>query len=105
VDLGHPDDPVGIEFPKPAIKSSGNGKVYYVKPIVHNNYSVGAYKHETAFMPIFQSEFFLAWRPDTGIVPGDIIKWEAPGTRQYLVLELGSRHSISKLRYVLKYSE
>src|SRR3990172_2752779 len=104
-DLGHQDDPVGIEFPKCAIKSSGNGKVYYVKPIIHNNYSVGAYKHETAFEPIFQSEFFLAWRPDTGIVQGDILKWESPSTRQYLVFEIGSQQSIQKLRYAIKYQD
>ncbi len=104
-DLGHPDDPIGIEFPKPAIKSSGSGKVYYVKPIVHNSFSVGANKHETAFDPIFQSEFFLAWRPDTGIVQGDILKWESPSTRQYLVLEIGSQHSTGKLRYAIKYHD
>jgi hypothetical protein len=106
-DLGHIDDPIGIEFPKSAIRSIGNGKVYYVKPIVHNSFSVGANKHETAFDPMFQSDFFLHWRPDTGILHGDILKWESPSTRQYLVLEIGSNwkdtNSDSKLRYAIKY--
>ncbi|CAG0982905.1 hypothetical protein METP3_02188 [Methanosarcinales archaeon] len=102
--LGHKDDPIGVEFAKSAHKSSGNGKVYYIKPIVHNNIHLTSFKHETAFEPIFQSELFLDWRPDSGIIHGDILKFETTN-RQYLCLDLRGNYMGSPLRYAIKYHD
>jgi hypothetical protein len=87
--LGHIYNPNGIEFSKLAIKSEGNGKVYYVKPIIHNSISVTTFEHETGFSPIFQSELFFAWRPDAGLVGGDIVSLPS-STIQYLCLNARS---------------
>jgi hypothetical protein len=111
--LGHIYNPNGIEFPKLAIKSGGNGKVYYVKPIIHNSINITPFEHETGFAPIFQSELFFAWRPDAGLVGGDIVSLPSPSTVQYLCLNArSSQKSLSPasaetptLYYAIKYHE
>lgn len=102
--FGHDKDPIDIEFPKFAIKSSGNGKVYYVKPIIHNSFILTGFRHETSFDPIAQAELFMAWRPDSGLVDGDIIALPAPSTLKYLLKALNSPDAATPLYYGMKYN-
>jgi len=88
----------GISFvPMPsyyAYKSLGNGKVYYVKPIVNNLASQLA--------PILQSEFFFMWSETQGLVDGDIVAIEAQTTK-YLCKALNSPDSLNRLTFAIKY--
>ncbi len=102
--FGHIYDPCGVEFPKLAIKSSGNGKVYYCKPVVHNSITLYGFRHETSFDPIALSDLFIAWRPDSGLVDGDIIALPAPSTKKYLLKSLNSADSAVPLYYGIKYN-
>ncbi len=102
--FGHIYDPCGVEFPKLAIKSSGNGKVYYCKPVVHNSITLYGFRHETSFDPIALSDLFMAWRPDSGLVDGDIIALPAPSTKKYLLKSLNSVDSAIPLYYGIKYN-
>ncbi|MCX9073745.1 MAG: hypothetical protein OIN88_03685 [Candidatus Methanoperedens sp.] len=102
--FGHSQDPVGIEFPKLAIKSSGNGKVYYCKPVVHNSITLYGFRHETSFDPIALSDLFMAWRPDSGLVDGDIIALPSPSTKKYLLKSLNSVDKATPLYYGIKYN-
>jgi hypothetical protein len=101
--FGHIYNPIGIEFPKLAIKSSGNGKVYYVKPIVHNSISSTGFRHEMSFDPIYLSELFIAWRPDGGLIDGDIIAVTGV-TKKYLLKAINSADSAVPLYYGIKYN-
>ncbi|SNQ59541.1 hypothetical protein [Candidatus Methanoperedens nitratireducens] len=88
----------GISFvPLPtyyAYKSAGNGKVYYVKPIMNNLNSQLA--------PIFQSELFFMWTESQGIVDGDVVAIEGSSTK-YLCKALDSPDSVSRINFAIKY--
>ena len=88
----------GISFsPTPsyyAYKSSGNGKVYYIKPIVHNQ--------ANSITPIFQSELFFAWSETVGLIDGDIVAIQGQTTK-LLCKSLDSPDSTNRLTFAIKY--
>lgn len=77
-----------------AYKSQGNGKVYYVKPIIHN--------HAGQMMPIMQSELFFPFSENVGLIDGDVIAIEG-ATTKYLCKSLDSPDSIARLNFAIKY--
>ncbi len=77
-----------------AYKSQGNGKVYYVKPIIHN--------HAGQLMPIMQSELFFPFSEAVGLVDGDVIAIEG-ATTKYLCKSLDSPDSTGRLNFAIKY--
>jgi len=77
-----------------AFKSSGNGKVYYVKPIVNNLPST--------LSPIFQAELWFPWSETVGLIDGDVIAIEGQTTK-YLCKALDSPDSATRLTYGIKY--
>ena len=90
-------DMVGIVFPLCpylAYKSTGNGKVYYVKPIICNT------RDERT--PIFQSEIFFAFDEGVGLVDGDVIAIEGQTTK-YLCKALDSPDNTQRLTFAIKY--
>ncbi|HYN44890.1 MAG TPA: hypothetical protein VER35_02725 [Candidatus Limnocylindrales bacterium] len=90
-------DMQGIVFPLCpylAYKSTGNGKVYYVKPIICNS------RDERT--PIFQSEIFFAFDENVGLVDGDVIAIEGETTK-YLCKALDSPDSTTRLTFAIKY--
>ena len=90
-------DMAGIVFPLCpylAYKSSGNGKVYYVKPIICNS------RDERT--PIFQSEIFFAFDEGVGLVDGDVIAIEGQTTK-YLCKALDSPDNTQRLTFAIKY--
>ncbi len=88
----------GISFvPTPsyyAFKSSGNGKAYYVQPIVHNLASQLA--------PIFQSQLWFPWSETVGLIDGDVIAIEGQTTK-FLCKALDSPDSVNRLNFAIKY--
>ncbi len=88
----------GISFvPMPsyyAFKSTGNNKVYFVKPLVHNH--VGQYS------PIFQSNLFFLWSEGVGLIDGDVVSIEGTTTK-FLCKAVESPGSTSRLTYGIKY--
>lgn len=90
-------DVMGIVFPTCpylAYKSTGNGKVYYVKPIICNA------RDERS--PIFQSEIFFAFDEGVGLVDGDVIAIEGQTTK-YLCKSLDSPDNTQRLTFAIKY--
>lgn len=77
-----------------AYKSQGNGKVYYVKPIVHN--------HAGQMMPIMQLELFFPLSETVGLIDGDVIAIEG-ATTKYLCKSLDSPDSTSRISMAIKY--
>jgi hypothetical protein len=77
-----------------ASKSTGNGKVYYIKPIFFNS----ADKRT----PIAQSELFFAYSEGYGLVDGDVIAIEGQTTK-YLCKGLDSPDTTGRLCYAMKY--
>ncbi len=77
-----------------AFKSTGNGKVYYVKPIIHN--------HNGQTAPIFQAELWFPWSESVGLVDGDVIAIEG-ATTKFLCKALDSPDSANRLTYAIKY--
>ncbi len=77
-----------------AYKSSGNGKVYYVKPIIHNQ--------GNSLTPIFQSNLFFAWSETVGLIDGDIVAVQGQPTK-FLCKSLDSPDSTNRLTYAIKY--
>lgn len=77
-----------------AFKSSGNGKAYYVQPIVHNLASQLA--------PIFQSQLWFPWYETVGLVDGDVIAIEGQTTK-FLCKALDSPDSANRLDFAIKY--
>lgn len=77
-----------------AYKSAGNGKVYYIKPIVHNQ--------ANAITPIFQSELFFMWSENVGIIDGDIVAIQGQITK-FLCKALDSPDNTNRLTYAIKY--
>lgn len=91
------NDTNGIQFwngGKHAFKSSGNGKVYYTKPLVSNTYDERA--------PIYQSELFFLFSTDWGLVDGDVVAVDGQTTK-YLCKSLSSPNSTALLNYAIKY--
>jgi hypothetical protein len=77
-----------------AFKSSGNGKVYYIKPIINNQ--------ANQLSPIFQAELWFPWSESIGLVDGDVIAIEGQTTK-FLCKALDSPDSTSRLLYAIKY--
>lgn len=77
-----------------AYKSSGNGKAYYVKPIIHN----GAGQ----IIPIFQSELWFPWSEAAGLIDGDVIAVEGQTTK-FLCKSLDSPDYITRVPIAIKY--
>ncbi len=75
-------------------KSAGNGKVYYVKPIVNNEPS--------QLSPIFQSDLFFQWSEGVGLIDGDVVAVQGQALK-YLCKALDSPDSASRLTYAIKY--
>lgn len=89
--------PTGISFPMcpyTAYKSNGNGKVYYIKPIIFNSADWR--------MPIFQSEMFFAYDEGYGLVDGDVIAIEGQTTK-YLCKALDSPDTTTRIPIAMKY--
>ena len=90
-------DMTGIIFPQVpyyAYKSSGNGKVYYIKPIISNAPDERS--------PIFQSELFFLYSEGIGLVDGDVIALEG-STTKYLCKALDSPDVTYRLPIAMKY--
>ncbi len=85
----------GIHIPYNAYKSNGNGKVYYVKPIVNNQAG--------SLMPIFQCDLWFYWTEGVGLVDGDIVAIQG-STKKYICKAISSPDSITKLTFAMKYS-
>lgn len=77
-----------------AFKSNGNGKVYYVKPIINNS--------ANALSPIFQAELWFPWSEGMGLIDGDVIAIEG-STTKFLCKALDSPDSTNRLPFALKY--
>ncbi|MDO8726537.1 MAG: hypothetical protein Q7J35_10760 [Candidatus Methanoperedens sp.] len=78
-----------------AFKSQvGQGKVYYVKPIINNQ--------ANALSPIFQAELWFPWSEGVGIIDGDVIAIEGSQTK-FLCKALDSPDSTNRLCYAIKY--
>jgi len=88
----------GLSFvPTPtyyAFKSSGDGKAYYVKPIIHNI--------SGQVTPIFQSELFFPWSESVGLIDGDVVAVEGQTTK-FLCKALDSPDSLNRLNFAIKY--
>jgi hypothetical protein len=88
----------GISFPPLpsyyAYKSTGNGKVYYLKPIIHNQ--------ANQLAPIFQSELFFLWSEGVGLIDGDIVAIQGQPTK-FLCKALDSPDNTTRLTYAIKY--
>lgn len=89
----------GVNFvPTPsyyAFKSQvGQGKVYYVKPIINNS--------ANALNPIFQAELWFPWSEGVGLIDGDVIAIEG-STTKFLCKALDSPDSTNRLCYAIKY--
>lgn len=90
---------LGIDFysaDKYALKSNGNGKVYYMKPVIFN---------DTAEMiPIGQSEMFFQYSTEAGLVDGDVIAIDGDTTK-FLCKSLASPDDAEMIHYAIKYVE
>ena len=88
----------GISFsPLPsyyAYKSVGNGKVYYIKPIINNEAS--------QLNPIFQGDLFFLWSEGLGLIDGDVIAVQGQPIK-YLCKALDSADSANRLTFAIKY--
>lgn len=77
-----------------AFKSNGNGKVYYVKPVVANT--------ADNLTPIAQLELFFRYVEGAGLVDGDVIAIEGQTTK-YLCKALDSPDAVTRLPIAMKY--
>lgn len=77
-----------------AMKSTGNGKVYYVKPVICNSID--------NMTPVYQSELFWKYSPKAGLVDGDVVATDGDTTK-YLCKALASPDSTNTLYYAIKY--
>ena len=75
-------------------KSLGNGKVYYVKPVINNE--------ANAVTPIFQSELFFPWNEGVGLIDGDVIALEGT-SKKFLCKSLDSPDSTNRLNFAIRY--
>jgi len=102
-DFGHRDPTThpngnGISFcPMPsytAYKNIGNGKIYYIKPIINNS--------ANQLDPIFQSELFFMWSENLGLIDGDVIAIQGQPTK-FLCKAIDSPDTATRLAYAIKY--
>lgn len=87
----------GIEFWSDqwyAFKSTGNGKVYYMNPLVFNDIA--------ATMPIYQSNLFFRFSESVGLVDGDVVAIDGETTK-YLCKSLDSPDSTGRINFAMKY--
>jgi hypothetical protein len=77
-----------------AYKSTGNGKVYYLKPIINNQ--------ANQLTPIFQSNLFFLWSEGVGLIDGDVVAIQGQPTK-FLCKALDSPDSANRLTYAIKY--
>jgi hypothetical protein len=87
----------GIYFPLcpyAAYKGTGNGKVYYIKPVIFNS--------RDRRTPIFQAEMFFAFDEGVGLIDGDVIAIEGQTTK-YLCKALDSPDNTTRLPFAIKY--
>ncbi|WP_319508868.1 hypothetical protein [uncultured Methanolobus sp.] len=77
-----------------ALKSTGNGKVYFVKPVICNS--------TDNFTPIYQSELFFKFSEDAGLVDGDVIAIDGETTK-YICKTIDSPDSTARLNFAIKY--
>lgn len=88
----------GISFsPLPAYygyKSIGNGKVYYIKPIINNT--------PNQLSPIFQSELFFQWSEGLGLIDGDVVAVQGQPVK-FLCKAIDSPDNTIRLTYAIKY--
>jgi hypothetical protein len=88
----------GISFsPMPSYygyKSIGNGKVYYIKPIIHDQ--------ANQLAPIFQSELFFMWSEGQGLIDGDVVAVQGQPVK-FLCKALDSPDSANRLTFAIKY--
>lgn len=88
---------VGLDFYSGswyAFKSNGNGKVYYMKPLIYND--------QAETMPIYQSKLFFQFSTGVGLVDGDVIAVDGQTTK-YLCKSLDSPDSTALINYAMKY--
>lgn len=87
----------GVQFwgdPKFALKSNGNGKVYFMKPLICNT--------ENEKTPIYQSELFFKISTSAGLVDGDVIAIDGASDK-YLCKIMNSPDSATTINYAIKY--
>lgn len=77
-----------------AYKSTGNGKVYYLKPIINNQ--------ANQLAPIFQSNLFFLWSEGVGLIDGDVVAIQGQPTK-FLCKALDSPDSATRITYAMKY--
>jgi len=75
-------------------KSVGNGKVYYIKPIINNT--------PNQLSPIFQSELFFQWTEGLGLIDGDVVAVQGQPVK-FLCKAVDSPDSTNRLTYAIKY--
>ncbi len=75
-------------------KSVGNGKVYYIKPIINNT--------PNQLSPIFQSELFFMWSEGLGLIDGDVVAVQGQPVK-FLCKAVDSPDSTNRLTYAIKY--
>lgn len=89
-----------------AFKSAGNGKIYYVKPVIFNDkyerYDTYQSFYNFPPSPIFQADLWFYWTENMGLVDGDIVAIEG-ATTKYLIKSLDSPSSTSKIDYAMKF--
>lgn len=84
-----------------AFKSAGNGKVYYVKPVIFNDsLEVGQVNYSPS--PIFQGDLWFYWSEGMGLIDGDVVAIEGQTTK-YLIKALDSPDSLNRLTYAIKF--
>jgi hypothetical protein len=76
-----------------AMKSNGNGKAYYLKPIYQNEDGVND--------PIAEADLWFGWLEERGLIDGDVIAIEGETTK-YLCKALDSPDSTNRLKYAIK---
>jgi hypothetical protein len=79
-----------------AFKSAGNGKIYYIKPVVCNSI--------TEYTPAFQAQLFFPYDEGLGLMDGDIIAVDG-STVKYICKALDSPDSTTRLPFAMKYSQ
>lgn len=88
----------GVNHPEylRAIKSNGNGKAYFARPIYQNEDGVRS--------PITESALWFGYSPAYGLVDGDIIAIDG-STAKYLLKALDSPDSANMLPFAIRYVE
>jgi hypothetical protein len=91
---GTPFPSSGILTPSRAIKSDGDNKIYYMKPIYQNEQ--GDNDH------IAEAALWVYWQEDAGIIDGDLIVIEGETTK-YICKSVDSPDSAGRRPIAIKY--